>query len=170
MNHISVNNPFRRLILVLTPLIVISLIALVPTYLASQFIDKPKSIDSDIARLTTVAEPGPGLNGATVTLNTSMTNPVPSKLTWYSADIIRNGVLISEDFVRPGDVMTVGPADTPIFRNLPTDSDECATILQLYPDELAEQRPGWYLVYIEVSDDDSSTVHRCSIPMLESAE
>ena len=139
----------------------------------------PENSQSDSAggdsnkHLTAVAEPMPARGSETVMLNPSITNRVPSHLPWYSADIIRNGVLIREDYVRPGDMMSVGPLDASTFRNLPTDGDRCATILQLYADEIdeiAEQRPGWYLTYMVVTDEDSATLHRCSIPRIESAE
>ncbi len=161
------NNPYRRTVSILAALVSLPLIALVPAFLASQLFGEPQSIENDISQLTTVALPDPELDGATVMLNPSITKPVPSHLPMYYADIIRNGVLIREDFVRPGDVIPVGPLDAFAVRNLPTDDDECATILQLYSDEIAEQPPGWYLDYVLVIEEDTSTLHRCSIPEID---
>ncbi|MYA60807.1 MAG: hypothetical protein F4X40_09720 [Chloroflexi bacterium] len=173
MNRIYVNDPYRRLIAVLTASVALTLIALVPAYLASQVTDEPKTVHDGIARMNTAAEPEPEMDGATVMLNSSINDRVPSHLSWYSADIIRNGVLIKEDFVRPGDVLSLATLDTAAFRNLPTDGDECATILRLYADgviEIAEQRSGWQLNYLLVADEDTATLHRCSIPRIESAK
>ncbi len=128
--------------------------------------------DDSNEHLKTVAEPRPERDVETVMLNPSITNRVTSHLSWYSADIIRNGVLIKEDFVRPGDALILDTLDTASFRSLPTDGDQCATKLQLYEDELdeiAEQRSGWQLTYLLIVDEDTATLHRCSIPRIESA-
>lgn len=129
--------------------------------------------DDSNEHLMTIAEPVQELDGATVILNPSTTNSVPSHLPWYYADIIRNGVLIREDFARPGDVIPVGPIDATTSRDLPTDSDECVTILQLYADaidEFTEQHPGWHFAYMMIADEDTATLRRCSIPEIDSAE
>lgn len=160
---------FLRLSRVLVAIVALPIIALAPTYLASHLLNPTSTDDDVIAQVTTAIEPIQE-GGETVMINLSISNRVPTHQSWYSADIIRNGVLIREDFVRPGDIISAGPADDPIFRHIPSDGDQCATILQLYEDEIDEQSPAWYLTYIQIVDEASGTLRKCSIPRSDSAE
>ena len=158
-------NIVRRFTGVLIVTIALPIIVLTLPFLAS--LGHPTThddaiYDDAIVGLTTVAQPRPE-RGETVMLNASILNRVTIVEPWYSSDFIRNGVLISEEFVRPG---AVGEEDDSELSSLPNDGDECATILQLYADEINNimQQRGWYLVHIEIVDDDSVTLRRCSIP------
>lgn len=168
MCRISINDPHRRTITIVAALVLLPLIALVPAYLALQFIGEPKTVDYEIAQSITVADPVPELDGATVMLNPSVAKHLPTHLPMYSAEIIRNGVLVREDSVQQVNSRSLGPAEAPIFTKLSTYGDECETILSLYADEIAEQFPGWRLV--AVVDENSTILPKCSIRRVATKE
>ena len=97
-------------------------------------------------------------------------DPQSSKLAdpqWYTFDVIRNGVEIPEDFVRRGDIFTFSYTHDPSMDAIPTDGDECSTFLRLWVDDEDSEGSQTFIGFMKISDDDSATIGRCSIPWID---
>ena len=168
MNGKNQRNAFFRLAGFLIAAVALPILALAPALFASQFIDQPSIANDAISHATTVAYPY-SERETMVAYNPSIRNQSPIGTPWHTSDVIRNGVLVREDFVRPRGLDGVARSDNLTSRILPADGDECATILRLLEDEIDDQPSGWYLVYVEVADYRSGTLRRCTIPRADAS-
>ena len=171
MNPEAPNSPLKRLAKALTAVVAVSIVALAPAIGASMIVtDQSVELDEPTESVATIDITDIDQN-ATVMYASSIPNRMAINDAWHSANIIRNGVLIRENRVHPAGLPRFGKDDEPAIRNIPTSSDVCASIIQELADEINIQKTaGWYVVSIEIVDDNSGTLRRCSIPLADAAK